>query len=453
MPPAIRSRVIQINDPAWGTFQRGSGYDCRVQRQHHHRRRAVEHRLFAGRQAGFRRQQRRRTRSPSSTPPRAASSATWICATASPTIPTARRHFQPRGLAVTADNTKLYVTRFLLVHQSRAGGRAMISAREGLVAVLDINTDSANIADYKVARVIPLAPQITGFKFPGVDQSTPPALSEPAPEHRHPRRDRPICPTSPLRRAARCASTSTPTLSSTSSPASTAPRRSIAARSTCIWARAIPSRANADCSSPIPGPSPSPPRAATGTAYVVSAASDLLVKVNVAADGRLGFTVDGDTTRYIDLNDPDNPATSGANAGKNPQGIAINSDWHARLRRQLRFAQRLGRGPDHRHASSRWCQPPTCRRRARRAKPTWSARRCFSPRAATSMRFPGTNSLRDRLSSEGWQSCASCHFKGLTDGVIWQFAAGPRKSVPLNATFNPHNRSAAAAAELLGDLR
>ncbi|MCI0746610.1 MAG: hypothetical protein L0Y58_14515, partial [Verrucomicrobia subdivision 3 bacterium] len=55
--------------------------------------------------------------------------------------------------------------------------------------------------------------------------------------------------------------------------------------------------------------------------------------------------------------------------------------------------------------------------------------------------IPGTNSLRDRLSSEGWQGCASCHFKGLTDGVIWQFAAGPRKSVPLNATFNPHRRT------------
>src|SRR6185295_13369614 len=43
--------------------------------------------------------------------------------------------------------------------------------------------------------------------------------------------------------------------------------------------------------------------------------------------------------------------------------------------------------------------------------------------------------------SEGWQSCASCHFKGLTDGVIWQFNAGPRKSVPLNSTFNPLNRT------------
>ena len=62
-----------------------------------------------------------------------------------------------------------------------------------------------------------------------------------------------------------------------------------------------------------------------GNAYVVSAGSDLLVKLNVSADGSLGFTVDGDTTRYIDLNDPENPASSGANAGKNPQGIAINS--------------------------------------------------------------------------------------------------------------------------------
>ena len=62
-----------------------------------------------------------------------------------------------------------------------------------------------------------------------------------------------------------------------------------------------------------------------GFGYAVSAASDLLVKVSVSADGRLNFTDDADTTRYIDLNDPDRPETAGANAGKNPQGIAINS--------------------------------------------------------------------------------------------------------------------------------
>src|SRR5206468_12130079 len=62
----------------------------------------------------------------------------------------------------------------------------------------------------------------------------------------------------------------------------------------------------------------------TGTAYAVSAGSDLLVKLNVAADGKLSNTVDADTTRYIDLNNPSDPATAGDHAGKNPQGIVIN---------------------------------------------------------------------------------------------------------------------------------
>jgi hypothetical protein len=61
-----------------------------------------------------------------------------------------------------------------------------------------------------------------------------------------------------------------------------------------------------------------------GAAYVVSAASDLLVKVNVSGNGTLSFTGGPMTTRYIDLNDPANPATSGNNAGKNPQGIVVN---------------------------------------------------------------------------------------------------------------------------------
>src|SRR4029079_11533163 len=63
----------------------------------------------------------------------------------------------------------------------------------------------------------------------------------------------------------------------------------------------------------------------TGFGYVVSAGSDLLVKIRVAADGRVAFTNDADTTRYIDLNDPAVPATAGANAGKNPQGIVVNA--------------------------------------------------------------------------------------------------------------------------------
>jgi YVTN family beta-propeller protein len=44
-----------------------------------------------------------------------------------------------------------------------------------------------------------------------------------------------------------------------------------------------------------------------------------------------------------------------------------------------------------------------------------------------------------RVSSEGWSGCVSCHANGTTDGVVWIFGTGPRRSLPLNATFNPHN--------------
>ena len=49
-------------------------------------------------------------------------------------------------------------------------------------------------------------------------------------------------------------------------------------------------------------------------------------------------------------------------------------------------------------------------------------------------------SVDERLAQVGWQACSSCHFKGLTDGVVWTFNTGPRKSIPLNGTFDPQDR-------------
>jgi YVTN family beta-propeller protein len=47
--------------------------------------------------------------------------------------------------------------------------------------------------------------------------------------------------------------------------------------------------------------------------------------------------------------------------------------------------------------------------------------------------------IGQRLSSEGWSGCISCHAFGTTDAVVWIFGAGPRRSVHLNGTFNPRN--------------
>ena len=41
------------------------------------------------------------------------------------------------------------------------------------------------------------------------------------------------------------------------------------------------------------------------------------------------------------------------------------------------------------------------------------------------------------MSDNGWGSCGSCHPFGLTDNVVWIFAAGPRRTVPQHVDFVP----------------
>lgn len=42
---------------------------------------------------------------------------------------------------------------------------------------------------------------------------------------------------------------------------------------------------------------------------------------------------------------------------------------------------------------------------------------------------------RYSLGGQGWGSCASCHFEGLSDNVTWYFARGPRQSTSLDGSF------------------
>src|SRR6266568_786812 len=243
--------------------------------------------------------------------------------------PDRSRHFQPRGLSVTADSTKLYVTRFLSF--TKFGGRqADDTGKEGLVAVLDINTSSSDISGYVVARTVTLAPQIPGFKFPGL--TNPPAPDTLA----FPNQLQSIVirgdqaylpniaasPTGPLRFSLDTHAfvsvidgvySTSPVDASTNKflnlhqGARTPEAGKIRHFFANPWDIAFTTQNGA------------------GNAYVVSAGSDLLVKLNVDSTGKLAFTVNDTTTRFIDLNDPTNSPTSGANAGKNPQGIAINS--------------------------------------------------------------------------------------------------------------------------------
>src|SRR3954470_7211722 len=73
------------------------------------------------------------------------------------------RHFQPRGMAVTLDNTKLYVTRFLSF--TKAGGvQATDDGKEGVVCRYTVDTSGINAAAVLTNPApITLAAQATGF--------------------------------------------------------------------------------------------------------------------------------------------------------------------------------------------------------------------------------------------------------------------------------------------------
>jgi YVTN family beta-propeller protein len=47
----------------------------------------------------------------------------------------------------------------------------------------------------------------------------------------------------------------------------------------------------------------------------------------------------------------------------------------------------------------------------------------------------------NRVSADAWSGCVSCHPFGLTDGVVWIFGSGPRRSSPLSWSFNPRDPS------------
>jgi YVTN family beta-propeller protein len=355
------------------------------------------------------------------------------------------QHFQPRGLAVSRDSNRLYVTSFLAF--TRPGGRqGDDNGRQGVVCRLRIDTESTDIDDYRPRVRVTLAAQDTGFT---VDRD---GVGTPEPTAAFPNQLQSI-----VIRGGQAylpniaASPEGPQRFNTSTQAfvnvingvrqdrerDAAPGRflnlHLGARQpepgkkrlffANPWAIAFTSQSGA------------------GSGYVVSAGSDLLVKVRVAADGRIANTVDSDTTRYIDLNDPANAATSGANAGKNPQGIVIDRDGTRAY--VANFVSRnvsvVDLGSDQVVRTIRTAAPPPAGSPAEVV--AVGAEMFFSSRGSFNRPAGATVSTSERLSSEGWQGCSSCHFKGLTDGVIWEFASGPRKSVPLNPTFNPRNRA------------
>lgn len=163
--------------------------------------------------------------------------------------------------------------------------------------------------------------------------------------------------------------------------------------------------------------------------YVVSAASDVLVKVTLDDNGVptvVSVPADGDTTRVLTIA-----------VHKNPRGIVINNaDTRAYV---YNFVSKdvsvvdLTASPETELVRIQSADLP--------AAGSDAAKFLAGNELFHSSRGEFDEGAAERMSNEGWQACSSCHPDGLSDGVVWAFASGPRKTIPLNGTFSPQNQT------------
>jgi YVTN family beta-propeller protein len=346
-----------------------------------------------------------------------------------------QRHFQPRGLAVTQDGGRLFVTRFLSFTGGPNPKQAADDGKVGVVCQLNIPASIGQVPT--VAGATEIAPQNTGFND---------AANNPTKAHSNQMQSIVIrgnqaylpniaaSPAGPLKfnvdtqafvnvLDVPASGLATDASSGKFLNLHLGAREPEAGKTKLffanLWGIAFTNQSGA------------------GNAYAVASGSDLLVKLNVDADGKLAFTVDDNTTRYIDLNGEE-AANSGANAGKNPLGIVIRNNKAYTMNFVSRNVSVVDLGSDSVVGVVKTGDLPEPG--SKEEELLVGAEGFFSSRGVYDRPAGTTVSTRDRLSSEGWQSCSSCHFNGWTDGTVWTFETGPRKSIPMNGTWSPHNK-------------
>lgn len=155
---------------------------------------------------------------------------------------------------------------------------------------------------------------------------------------------------------------------------------------------------------------------ASDTGYVVSAASDVVVKV----------AVNPATGAPSVLNDPTDPTrVLQIPVGRNPRGIVVNpADTRAYV---MNYVSRDVSVIDLTGVEEQVID-------------TLQAADLPAPGTAEDLIHVGRelyHTSLGRMSAEGWNSCASCHPFGLSDQVVWIFPSGPRRTIPQHADFHP----------------
>lgn len=168
---------------------------------------------------------------------------------------------------------------------------------------------------------------------------------------------------------------------------------------------------------------------AANEGYVVSAASDVLVKITLDDNGIptvVSVPADGDTTKVLTIE-----------VGKNPRGVVVNNaDTRAYVANYISkdvSVIDLAASPEAEVARIQSADLP--------AAGSDGEKFLLGNELFNSSRGEFDEGVAERLSNEGWQACSSCHPDGLSDGVVWAFASGPRRTIPLNGMFSPTNQT------------
>ncbi len=160
-----------------------------------------------------------------------------------------------------------------------------------------------------------------------------------------------------------------------------------------------------------------------GQGYVLSAASNIVVKIALDSTGMPAVQSDpADPGRVLQIP-----------VGRNPRGIVVNAaDTRAYV---MNYVSRdvsvidLS-GPRERVLaslpSSALPTPGTLADKIHIGKELYN----------TSVGQFDPPAQAGRMSAGGWGSCASCHPNGLSDNVVWIFAAGPRRTIPQHTDFD-----------------
>jgi YVTN family beta-propeller protein len=164
--------------------------------------------------------------------------------------------------------------------------------------------------------------------------------------------------------------------------------------------------------------------------YVISAASNIVVKV----------TVNPGTGAPTVLTDPlDATRVLQVPVGKNPRGIVVNpADTRAYV---MNFISRDVSVIDLTGAketvtatlpSATLPAPGTLADKVLIGKELYNTSvGVFDPATV------GGPAITGRMSNNGWGACSACHPFALSDEVVWIFPAGPRRTIPQHADFDP----------------